>query len=151
MIAAIISAVGAIGGPTIDPARCWSLDLQAAVPLCRAIAELGRFNEAKLGPVVGGRATVEALFEPDYGTGFRNQSVALLQEVGGSWQVIWEHRAIDGEYLSPKQSETHFRWKYLDRATRIRIDGVKVEGPKRSALPVEMVCFQAEARRFEPC
>jgi phage-related protein len=137
--------------------RCRS-DASAHTALCVKLSQLGRFDSAKPGPSVGGAPTVEVLYEPQYGTGFKQQSVSLLRVVRGEWRPIWTHLSEDSSIDPFIDAEDHkrFHWRYEAGGNRVRVTGShaslsKEHARREAALAVETYCYRPASQRFVRC
>jgi hypothetical protein len=153
----MLAAVVGLGSAT-DAQNCSSSGTSARTAICAKIGTLGRFDSAKAGPIVDGAATIEVLYEPQYGTSFKQQSVTLLQVVGGEWRPLWSHVSEDSQFdpFSDAEDHTFFRWRYEAGGSRVRVTGShtsrsKVRGSQRRRLAAESYCFTRLSRQFDRC
>jgi hypothetical protein len=73
------------------PCTCPVDEPEKATQLCRAVYRLGRYDDARRGPAVNGKPTIEVTVQPEWGFDFIERSVALLQEGKGQARVLWVH------------------------------------------------------------
>ncbi|HUO23706.1 MAG TPA: hypothetical protein VMU59_14415 [Caulobacteraceae bacterium] len=159
-------ALFAVLAATVPAAsQCGGVDDQSPEPLCRKIAELGKFESAKFGPQVAGVQTIEAFYQREWGTGFHNQSVALLQADHGQFRVLWTHESISAgadPFNANSDEATVFRWKVSPDGAEIVVTGTHTLGHvtdlwtgkavgRTQSLPSERYCFQPKARVFSEC
>jgi len=157
MLVGLLLAAAALGSAT-DAQNCMSSDASARTAICAKIEKLGRFDSAKAGPIVGGAATVEVLHEPQYGTGFKQQSVTLLQAVGAEWRPLWTHLSEDTRFdpQSDAEDRTIYRWRYEADGSRVRVTGSHTNQSSkgrhhRRRLAAEAYCFTRTDRQFDRC
>lgn len=129
---------------------------------------LGYVVQAKYGPVIDGRETLEAIYIPASGPGLKAQSVALLQFDGKEIVKLWDHdsqvmqsapyRLWDGPADDKRwRTETDiYTWSYAYPGPEISVGGIRgteIEGSKATndILPREKYCYRHEKHRFERC
>jgi hypothetical protein len=146
-------------GTATDAQQCSSSDASARTNLCAKIQELGgRFDVAKPGPTVNGAPTIEVLYEPQYGTSFKKQSVLLLQAVGNEWRPVWNHVSENSWFdpFSDAGDRTVFRWRYEAGGNRVRVTGSHASESKgrsrhKQSLAAEAYCYNRQSQEFDRC
>jgi hypothetical protein len=143
---------------------CDATDEPPSDPICRKISDLGRFESARVGPSLGGNPTVEVLYADAWGTNIREQSVALIQTLGGEAQVLWTHKTLDlsSTPLVERDEATVYRWTYAQSGERIIVIGTRTVGQiadmwngiargRSRRLVAEQYCFATGSHSFTRC
>lgn len=146
------------------PPSCDATDETPDDPICQAVSDLGRFELARVGPSLGGKSTVEVLYADAWGTSIREQSVALIQRVGGRARILWTHKTLDlsSTPLVERDEATVYRWTYAQGGERINVSGTRTIGQitdmwngiargRSRRLAAEQYCFDAASNSFERC
>ena len=146
----------------LDLPCTWPVDEpEKATQLCRAIYHLGRYDEARPGPTIHGRPTIEVTIQPEWGFNFLERSVALLQEDNRGVHVLWLHPSYYASNFPPthKYNQTIVRWRYAPGGRTIYVSGTTATGPlrvdgtakwkKRRSLPLETYRYSERTHKFE--
>ena len=126
--------------------------------------DLGLVKEARPGPRLGGRPTLEVVYVSGYGTGILGHSVALLQFRDNRIVTLWRHEARSAAAIIPVEANEGlaYHWRYLNGGHRIAVTGRRSRGRivdmdrvvlrgRSWSLAPEAWCYRASATRFVAC
>jgi hypothetical protein len=130
-----------------------------------AAEPVGPILRIRLGPIVAGRPTLQAISRRSRGASLRGQSVALVRYTGPGLVVVWRHEISD---LSEDPSrpdrgvELSWRWRFSPDGRVIRLTGERAAGAlsdlrRDSATGVvrrlrpQTYCWIPGRRRFDRC
>lgn len=142
-------------------------DCDAAVIIDRPVGacedKLGRFINARRGPIVSGRPTLEVRFEPEWGTNLFVEHVALLRREGSAYRLLWKHPLIIATAGLPGVADeaTVFSWRWVPKG-RIEVLGKRTIGKvyamqtgsasgSTTVMPNETYCYSLAAQTFAAC
>lgn len=134
--------------------------------VAHASAEIGKGDSQRPGPMIDGRPSLIVIHDPEWGTDFMTNYVAVFQYRNGAIAKLWDHPSFLGVYppkgLGGHWEETFYRWRFTSGARRIEVTGRDViyrdEEPHRRKdvrrirlLKPEHFCLNVRAMKYRPC
>lgn len=127
-------------------------------------SKLGKFTDARPGPLVSDKPTIAVRYQPERGTNLYHEAVALLQRSGRIYRVLWSHDVViatAGLADVPDES-TVYHWTFNPSSNRISVSGLRTVGKiakittaeargKQRILAAESYCLARASGRFQRC